>query len=111
VRYAYQTPDGQVHWLEQRLADGSPPKFILVGEVQASRCYRAERKGGNLTGWPLECEASGVMPEQAAELRAEFRRLGLDVEVSPQGNPVYTSPASRRKALKARGFYDRSSYA
>ena len=61
-------------------------------------------------GWPMECVASGVAPEQAQELRDYFRRCGVPTEVTADGNPIYRNAAHRKKALKCRGFHDRASY-
>lgn len=61
-------------------------------------------------GWPFECAASGVAPSQADELRRFYVERGVPTEVTEDGNPVYRSPAHRRKALKARGMHDNDSY-
>ena len=61
-------------------------------------------------GWPMECVASGVHPSQAGELRKFFTDHGCPTEVTEDGNPVYRSAAHRKKALKLRGFKDKSSY-
>ncbi len=58
----------------------------------------------------MECIASGVNAEQSGELYNYLRKSGVPTEVSPDGNPIYTSMAHRRRALKARGIVDRSSY-
>jgi len=79
----------------------------------AVRCFRAEvaQLGTPAkTGWPIECVASGVNAAQADDLRKFFVERGCPTEVSPDGNPIYTSAAHRRKALKVRGFKDRSSF-
>ena len=61
-------------------------------------------------GWPLECYASGVAPEQANELRKFYRDHGCPTEVSKDGNPIYRNAQHRKKALKVRGFHDNASY-
>lgn len=111
MRFAYQKPDGEVVWRERAFADGPPPATIEVDGVVARRSYQAERVGVPPTkGWPLTCYASGVGPEQAQELRDEFKRLGVPTEVTPGGDPIYTSAAHRKKALRARGLFDRAAY-
>lgn len=111
MRYAYVSQDGEVVWHEQTLAEGPPPRQVLRCDKVYKRSYRTEQVGTPAAkGWPLECYASGVHPDQAQELRDEFKRLNLDVEVTKDGNPVYTSAAHRREALKKRGFFDRASY-
>ncbi len=61
-------------------------------------------------GWPIECVASGVHPDQAGELRSYLAKKGVPTEVSADGNPIYRDAAHRRKALKARGLHDNASY-
>ena len=61
-------------------------------------------------GWPIECVASGVNPEQAGELRSYLAKKGVPTEVSADGNLIYRDASHRRKALKARGLHDNSSF-
>ena len=58
----------------------------------------------------MECVASGVHASQAGELRKFFRDHGCPTEVTADGNPVYRNKAHRDKALKLRGFKDKSGY-
>jgi hypothetical protein len=62
-------------------------------------------------GWPLTCVASGVHPDQAQALRDHLAKHGVPKEVTKGGDPIYTYAAHRRRALKARGFVDRASFA
>ena len=90
---------------------GKAPMSILVGKVRYKRSFQAERVGVPPTaGWPIECVASGVHPDQRQELSDFLAKRGVPTEVSKDGNPIYTSPQHRRKALKARGIHDRNSY-
>jgi len=59
---------------------------------------------------PLECCASGVHASQAQELRDYFHQHGETVEVTPAGDPVYTSTEQRRRCLQLRGFHDRNCF-
>jgi hypothetical protein len=78
-----------------------------TGQVVEGRAPLEERTGD----WPaLECCASGVHASQAQELRDFFRSRGESIEVSNDGNPVYTSPGQRRRCLKMRGMYDRNDF-
>ncbi len=111
MRYAYQKPDGEIHWLEQSFKAGPPPLEIEVGEVMAKRCYQAERpRLPSSSGWPMECLASGVNAADAGKLRDKFIELGVPTEVSSDGNPIYRSHQHRARALKARGLFDRQAY-
>jgi hypothetical protein len=59
---------------------------------------------------PIECYASGVAPSQAQDLRDFFAKHGENVEVTKNGDPVYTSASQRRRLLKLRGLVDKSSF-
>lgn len=91
---------------------GEAPRAItLESGVVAERDFSAEhnpRRAG--AGWPMECIASGVNAYQAQDLRDFFAKHGENVEVTNDGNPVYTSLGQRKRLLKLRGFYDKSSY-
>ena len=87
------------------------PKSIMIGGKEYVRSFADERPGVPSTaGWPLTCEASGVHPDQAGELRKFYEKNGCPTEVTKDGNPVYRSAAHRKKALKLRGMHDKSSY-
>jgi hypothetical protein len=90
---------------------GKAPKFVFVGKVRYRRSFRAEHKGIPATsGWPLECYASGVHADQAQELRDFLAKKGVPTDVTPEGNPIYRDANHRKRALKARGLHDNSSY-
>lgn len=107
--YCYST-DTEI--VERFFRMGEAPASILLDcGCVAHRDFSAEhrpRRAG--AGWPMECIASGVNAAQAGELREFFAKSGIPTEVSADGNPIYRSPEHRRKALKLRGFVDRSSY-
>ena len=91
---------------------GDAPRTIQSCEgVELERDFGAEhnprRAGG---GWPIECLASGVNAAQAGELREFFSKHGESVNVSSDGNPIYTSPGQRKRALKLRHLHDRNSF-
>ena len=108
--YCYQDNQGFVH--EEVFPMGKAPKTIDLGaRGTARRCFAAESKGVPPTkGWPLECLASGVHASKAKELEQHLKERGVPTKVSADGNPIYTDANHRRKALKARGFVDKSAY-
>ena len=108
--YCYQSEKtGQI--IERFYPMGKAPKMLKLKSGVARRSFAAERKSVPATaGWPMECLASGVHSSQAGELRDHFTKVGVPTEVSADGNPIYRNKEHRRKALKARGFVDRSSY-
>jgi len=77
-----------------------------LGEVVEGRAPASK----GVAGWPFECIASGVNANQAGELRNFFAKNGENVDVTPDGNPIYTSPGQRKRLLKLRGFVDKSSF-
>jgi hypothetical protein len=90
---------------------GKAPQCIMHGGRFLKRSYAAEQKSVPAAkGWPMTCVASGVNAAQAGELRDHLARAGVPTEVTSDGDPVYTSAKHRRKALKARGLFDRSSF-
>ena len=99
-------------------SDGTDVKLGLYEVISADvtvfdRDFVAERVGGQRpgnAGWPIECVSSGVNAEQAPELRKFFKDRNFNCEVTCNGDPVYTSPTHRRKALKLRGFRDNAGF-
>ena len=110
--YDYQTEDGRVVTHVQALRDMTPlPETITLPDGAIAKRVWSQVAAPSPRGWPMKpCVASGVQPEQAQELRDLFKKAGVPTEVTKGGAPIYTSPEHRRKALKVRGLYDRSSY-
>jgi len=111
--YCYKTEDGEVVERFFPMKEEIPKLIELPDGRLAKRSFSAEggagkRSGG--TGWPLECEASGVHPSQRKELADFLNKRGVPTEVSANGNPLYRNPHHRRNVLKARGLHDRNSY-
>lgn len=109
--YCYKAKDGEV--VDKVFRMGKAPKKITLADGRvAERSFQAEnlpRAAGR--GWPMEpCFASGVSATQAPELRKFFADHGCKTEVTNDGDPIYTSPGHRKKALKLRGMYDKSGY-
>jgi hypothetical protein len=108
--YCFETQDGEIYEREFPVCAKRPP-WIIVNGKKAWRSYRAEQKSVPPTkGWPMTCVASGVHPDQAGELRKYLADRGVPTEVTPDGDPVYRNAAHRRKALKARGMFDKAGY-
>lgn len=62
------------------------------------------------SGWPMTCYASGVNANQAGELRNHLADAGVPTEVTADGDPVYRNAKHRKKALKARGMFDKAAF-
>lgn len=110
--YCYQTNDGRV--IERMFRPGEAPDTISDGNGgKAERYICGELPSlhiSNKPGWPITCFGSGVQASQAGELREHLEKSGVPTEVTKDGDPVYTSPSHRRKALKARGLHDKNSF-
>lgn len=108
-QYCYSVDDTTI---ERFFKMGDAPQTIKLEDGRvATRDYRAERTGVPARkGWPIECFASGVHESQAGELRDFFIKHGENIHVTADGNPVYTNPSQRKRALKLRGMCDRSSF-
>lgn len=119
--YCYTSESGVT--IEEEYPRGEAPSRLVVYAREGSetyyRDYRAEHAGGMSfvknsetprRGWPMTCFASGVNAEQGPELRKHLKDHGCPTEVSKDGDPIYTSAAHRKKALKIRGLYDKASY-
>ena len=97
--------------IERYFPMSSHPKEIVVRGKVFRRDIASEGVSVPATaGWPMECYASGVNPDQAGELRKFFKDRGCPTEVSADGNPIYRNARHRKKALKLRGFRDNSGY-
>ena len=126
--YCYRTEDGDI--LERVFPMGEAPEAITfypkeLGKQKevAVRDYGAEGVTGAVVGtenptkrskpkrpWPMACVGSGVHASQAQELRDHLAERGCSTEVTPDGDPIYTSASHRKKALKIRGFHDKASF-
>ena len=101
------------HVVERVFSVKDRPDEITINGQTYKRDRAAEFRGVSVpshAGWPIECVASGVNPDQAGELRDYLARKGVPTEVSADGNPIYRDARHRRKALKARGLHDKASY-
>jgi hypothetical protein len=96
--------------IERMFRIGKAPQRIEEAGRRYGRCFAAEAVGVPAKGWPLTCVASGVQPDQAGELSKCLADAGVPTEVTSQGDPVYRDVSHRKKALKARGFFDKASY-
>jgi hypothetical protein len=113
--YCYRTEDGWVHQIfmtakgmaRRERKDGS---ITLDDGRKAKRDMRFEWGGrSKIQGWPMECNASGVLPEQIKETQAEMSEAGAYCDFNPvTGCAIYTDRAHRNECLRARQFYDRS---
>jgi hypothetical protein len=108
--YAYSSDSGEYE--ERFFKMGEAPRSITLDNgCVLERDFSAEhnpRKAGG--GWPIECIASGVSPQQAQELRDFYEKSGCPTEVKNNGNVVYRDSEHRKRALKLRGFRDYNSF-
>tara|TARA_Y100000310_G_scaffold147940_1_gene147223 strand:- start:12450 stop:12833 length:384 start_codon:yes stop_codon:yes gene_type:complete len=113
--YCYKTHDGEGHQIQmtadhmvrRQREDGT---ITLEDGRTATRDMTAEWGGrSKIGGWPMECNASGVQPEDIPEAQAELAEAGVHCDFNKKtGDPVYTSRAHRKECLRAIGMYDRN---
>ena len=104
--YCYSNKEGNV--IEKSFPVGKAPEILKGG---FERDYGAEGTSVPATkGWPFECLGSGVNAEQREELGTFLDQSGVPTEISRDGNPIYRNNNHRRRALKARGIHDKSSF-
>lgn len=110
--YCYELKSNGVTQVIERWSDtAKPPSSIIVNGKSAKRTLKGQSLSVPATsGWPITCYASGVNAEDAGELRDHLAQKGVPTEVTPDGDPVYTDAVHQRKALKARGFRNKTDY-
>jgi hypothetical protein len=108
--YCYETEKTK-KIVERVFPIGKAPKIVYHQGEKACRCLQAEAVSvPSSSGWPIACYASGVHASQAGELREFLKKSGVPTEVTADGDPVYRNARHRRKALKARGLFDKSAF-
>jgi hypothetical protein len=110
VMYHYSNPDrGQVaRWFD--VGEIPPASVWLDDDTEMFLNGQDPVERHSVQTWPRECFISGVHSSQAQELRDFFASKGEKVEVTPDGNPVYTSRKHRKRLLALRGMVDRGAY-
>ncbi len=91
----------------------APEELQLKNGKRAKRNRAAElytKTAPSKRGWPMECYASGVHPNQANELRNHLQKKGVPTTVTENGDPVYESKEHRKRALRARGMFDKDAF-
>ncbi len=122
--YCFATEEGEILERFFRMADVPDSITSEDGRV-AVRDFQAEGVTGQMVGtdnptrirkgpvrpWPMKpCVGSGVHESQAQDLRDHFKKHNVDVEVTTDGDPIYTSAAQRKRALECRAMHDRASF-
>lgn len=108
--YCYQDESGQIHDLVFGMGE-APERTTLDDGTPVKRNIAAESYSTPPTSaWPLECIGSGVHPEQRTELKEHLKSVGVPTEVTKDGNPVYRDARHRKRALNARGMFDKAAY-
>jgi hypothetical protein len=111
LTYCFTTNDGLT--VDRTFQMGHTPDSItLPNGKEAKRDIAAEHSGqrSGRAGWPIECYASGVHPDQAPELREHFEKHGCPTEVTRNGDPIYRDHQHRKRALACRGLHDNASF-
>lgn len=83
---------------EEEAAKAFPDKKIEPGQAAMTQ------PPGN---WPLESNALGCNPSQAAEFKAAYAARGINIDFNAQGDMVLPDRAARRRVLRERRMFDR----
>lgn len=78
-----------------------------------NRDWQAEHGGFQSTndaGWPIQSDAAGCHPCQIQETERQLKEKGVVMRHTRDGRAVFTSPAHRRKCLKAMNIHDRCGF-
>ena len=116
--YCYERPSGEI--FERAYSIGEAPDFLVDQGQTCNRSFQAEIvsqsvsvKNGNghvKRAWPMPpCVGSGVHASDGPKLAKFLKDHGCPTEVV-DGDPIYTSAAHRRKALKCRGLRDNNAH-
>jgi len=114
--YCYTNSLGDTIERFYRMSEELPAMIVSnehgYDDMHYHRDYGAETKSlqtETAPGWPMApCTSSGVMPEQAQELRDHFKKHGVPTEVTPHGDPIYRTPEHQKRALKCRGMHNKA---
>ncbi len=106
VVYRYRTKNGVLS--DRVFQMGKAPASITINGQRANRDFSTVNVPSS-AGWPMPpCIASGVHPDQANDLRGHFEKSGVSVEVTSEGDPIYTSRKHQDKALACRAMHNKS---
>lgn len=112
--YSFSRLNGDGYVVVRQFPLNEVPRTILddAGETLQRDVIADMRTQGrqSRSGWPIHCQASSVLPDQAQELRDHLRKSGVPTEVDSNGRPIYTSQRHQREALKARNMRNNDDY-
>ena len=90
----------QTYWIDNR----------QVSKEEFDRAF-PDKEGvpGMEYAWdrPLLSDALAVHPSQIEEAREDAKQKGVPTDFTPDGRPILTSRAHRKRYLKAYGFHDK----
>lgn len=88
------------------------PEVIEDGGKRYRRDFRADfqRSRTYPANWPMEGVLVGVPPAQAGELAEFYKSNGLNVEVRPDGIPIFADAEQFHQAKVLNGWFDRNSW-
>jgi len=91
------------------MKDYRKPVFCNKDKTEMIRNFKVDF-GKQLFGdiWPFASYAAGVSPSEVPMMQKIDRENGVPTEYSSDGDPVFTSPAHRKKYCRAHGLYDRN---
>ena len=108
-RAFYSNEDGSVvheHWWDS--TDGKRPESITVDGASLVYDVCLNFPGGvSPAGYPFDCYALGVHPDQRESAMRKCAEAGVPTEYNESGDPVIRNPGHYRAFKKQQGFFDK----
>lgn len=105
--YTFKCSCGEKRELVRPMREGFPV-VCKCGAVM-NRDFKADfGKRHRADTWPMASYAAGVHPKQIVETRKFDSEHEVPTDYTEDGDPIFTSPAHRKKYCEAHGLFDRN---
>jgi hypothetical protein len=101
------------------IGSGSKTRYLIdnkeVTEAEFDLAFPPKpiHSGDDLAiGWhkPVLSDALAVHPKQIPEAMARDKKHGLNIEYTPDGRPILTSQAQKRKMIRSLNYHENNCY-
>lgn len=90
---------------EVRYGAGRPERGTFAEGVAGKADKKRRKRGYPIKSIALECHPDSIAGEQA-----KLAKRGVQVDYTPQGQPILRDAGHRKAVLKALGLHDRNSF-